>query len=441
MTKNDMTCLKIEKNFYWVPNKTNDSFFYLDITFPVGLLSENQESLEYSHLIEHLFANHTSEKYPNSKENYDFLKSSGIMYNATTFMQSTSYVYYGGCTKLAKTLDLVLNTIVGLKLAEDDVKREKYTCTQELVEHQSDEYRNTNLSSKLLYGEHRENITISEQIDSIKNATILRLNNFFADMYDKNNMCVTIFSTFDHAKYLQKELAKIQKGKSQSTIMKNYWNYKQPINTQEISYISNGKQITNTSQFNKFDVCLIKNTQTVIQEEEIIQIRHSINYMETFLNNYLTHVLRNEKNLVYYVEVMISFTKLNELNKKNIEMIIKSTSNSKENSLEIIKVVDECIRQSKIIPITEPIIQKIVETQKHTVESSIKFRDVVDSVSNRAINLINTATIKFHDGNLISGFSESEVDNNRLECHLSKIHPAIHTLLEENTHKFVYCYV
>ena len=50
---------------------------------------------------------------------------------------------------------------------------------------------------------------------------------------------------------------------------------------------------------------------------------------------------------------------LNELNKKNIEMIIKSTSNSKENSLEIIKVVDECIRQSKIIPITEPIIQKI----------------------------------------------------------------------------------
>lgn len=441
MSSNELQCVKMNTNLFWIPNKTNQGFFHLDVTFPVGLLSEDEQNLEYSHLIEHLFTHHTSHKYPDSKKNREFIQLAGISNNATTFMEHTSHVYYGSCDYFEEAVDLILCTICNFKLLDRDVHKEKRSCVQELVEYQSDEHRNNSLSSRLMYSKHRDNISIEALVASIENATVEKLSRFFSEAYNIHNVCFTMFSTYKFADVLKKKLEIMKMHTTKSERTKNSWYYKPLVLSKDVIYIAHGKEIVHASKYNRFDMCYIKHTQKVIAEKDLIEVRYSMEYVSTFLKKYLMHVLRDFKNLVYYVEVNFHCTKMVKPGERHIEIVIKSTCESQEDATNALSVIDECMEKCITHQTGDTTIREILENQKHALKSSLIYRDVVESIANRAINLTSCNVDNFNDEYFQSGFSEAEIDHARLSYDLGNIHPVICELMRQHASKFVHCYL
>mgnify|MGYP006086467911 CR=1 FL=1 len=438
MKSQDMNCLKISDILSWIPNNMNNDYFLLKISFPVGLLSEDNDTLEYSHVIEHLLDMYTSSKYPSSADNKGFFISSGIHHNASTYMESTAFTFHGSSNFFDEMIDIVFNAFHDLSLNMKDMNAEKNACVQELVEYQTEEYRNRLMCSKLMYGDHRENIPIDELIVSVQNATLQKLTRFFFENYFIRESCISIYSKFDLTKSLTQHL---HKANTENTKEHFHWVYPPRCLISNHIFISNGEQILDTNPMQRYELFYKKTLQGAYALPECEAVRTSLEYIQSFLRVYLLLALRYKTNMVYYIDVNLDCYKMpSHCNKMHFEMTIVTTTGSHKQALEIAQIIDEFLGKSMATPVIDQVILAIMDDIRDQNLSHALFKSTTQSLVTRVTALANKNIERKQDGYFKTGFSEQDIENTSLACDLTSIHPIIRNLVLSPSYKIIFGY-
>jgi predicted Zn-dependent peptidase len=181
-----------------VYQKNNLHISAISIMVGVGSNYENYNSTNgMSHYLEHMLFKGTK-KYKNSKEISMIFDSYGCYINAYTDKENTSYVikcdtqYLEKCFKVLG--DIVLNTI----FKKSEFEKEKHVVIEELkrVNDNTAVYI-IDECYKLLYSDNTLGLSTGGDENQILNFKIKKLNEFYKQFYNPNNIVISVCSDLD----------------------------------------------------------------------------------------------------------------------------------------------------------------------------------------------------------------------------------------------------
>ena len=168
-----------------------------------GSKHEKDNNNGLSHLLEHMMINVDNENNPRYQKLIKELSYEGVVYNAGTTKESTSYYFSG----LASNLEKCLETLATIAIHNNDfpkdlIENEKKVVTQETISFYSSFNQIKERTSQALYGNIGVGKIIVGSIENIKNACNKDLVNIIDEAYTPENSTVVVIGGIDYQKTL-----------------------------------------------------------------------------------------------------------------------------------------------------------------------------------------------------------------------------------------------
>jgi predicted Zn-dependent peptidase len=167
-----------------------------------GSKHENENTSGLSHLVEHLMVNNASEN--NYYRNIiDEITSYGVVYNAGTTKETTSYYFTGLSNMLDKCISALATIIIdnrNFKL--ENLENEKKVVIQEATSFYSSFNQIKERTSQAIWGDVGVGKIIVGDIEKVKSSRIEQLQNIINSSYTPENSCIVVVGDIDYTKTL-----------------------------------------------------------------------------------------------------------------------------------------------------------------------------------------------------------------------------------------------
>jgi predicted Zn-dependent peptidase len=269
---------------------------HIELKILCGWEHENDKTLESAHFLEHMLAKFTSKKYPDGIHNKYQLGKFGIMSNASTMEQMTSYFLEGNTKHIDYMLDLLINSYKEFIIDDAIIEQERKAIIQELKAHKQEMYGDIfETIDKIIYKKtDKEKVSIDDRIKNVKKLTKESIIRFRNKYYSSRSSLLIIAGDFN----LDECYSKIKKELNSFDLL----DFK-PIEFPIIK-LKNNKQrtyfIENTKKSNVTLIILFFNKYNYFDKEYLyISAIHEI--LSSGLSSRLTSILRSQLGLVYYI--------------------------------------------------------------------------------------------------------------------------------------------
>ena len=168
-----------------------------------GSKHENDDNNGLSHLLEHLMINPDNDLNPHLQELIRDISSEGVVYNAGTTKESTSFYMYG----LAKSIPLCIETLASIVTENKTfninlLENEKKIVAQEAIGFFSSFNQIKERTSQALWGNMDVGRVIVGNIDNVNNAKLEDVENIIEQAYTPENSTLIILGGIDYDKTL-----------------------------------------------------------------------------------------------------------------------------------------------------------------------------------------------------------------------------------------------
>lgn len=169
-----------------------------------GSKHEDGSNNGLSHLLEHLMINKDNNLNPRFQELISNVAAEGVLYNAGTTKESTSYYFTG----LTETLDRCLNTLASIVIdnktfANELLDNEKKVVTQEAISFYSSFNQIKERVSQALWGDIGVGKIIVGNIENVKSANNKALEGILNEAYTPENSVLLIIGDIDYQETLK----------------------------------------------------------------------------------------------------------------------------------------------------------------------------------------------------------------------------------------------
>ncbi|QIB28007.1 M16 family metallopeptidase [Caloranaerobacter azorensis] len=167
-----------------------------------GSSYENDNTSGLSHLLEHMIV--ASKNYGSENNLIDKITSQGIVYNATTTKEFTSYYLSG----LSSNIDLCIDILSRLIIDFDEIDDETFENEKKVVEREAIGYYSSfkqimERSAQALWGNTGTGRIIVGDINNIKSATKEQVKLLYEQRYTPENSCLVIVGGMEYNKTLE----------------------------------------------------------------------------------------------------------------------------------------------------------------------------------------------------------------------------------------------
>jgi predicted Zn-dependent peptidase len=164
-----------------------------------GSKHEDDSNNGRSHLIEHLMINKDNHLNPRFQKLISSVAAEGVLYNAGTTKESTSFHFTG----LTETLDSCLKTLASIAIDNrtftgELIENEKKVVTQEAISFYSSFNQIKERASQALWGDIGVGKIIVGNIENIKNADNVVLENIILGSYTPENSVLLIIGDIEY---------------------------------------------------------------------------------------------------------------------------------------------------------------------------------------------------------------------------------------------------
>lgn len=168
-----------------------------------GSKHESDEQNGLSHLIEHLMINIENDNNPRFKKLISEVSSEGIVYNAGTAKETTSYYFTGLSNMLEKCIETLSTIVIDNKnFANELIENEKKVVTQETISFYSSFNQIKERTSQSLWGNVGVGRIIVGNIENVNNAKPSDLENIIKNSYTPENSTLVVVGGIDYQKTL-----------------------------------------------------------------------------------------------------------------------------------------------------------------------------------------------------------------------------------------------
>lgn len=168
-----------------------------------GSKHESDETNGLSHLLEHLMINPENSSNPQFQRLIKEVSSEGIVYNAGTTKECTSFYMSGLSKNLGQCLDTLAAMVIHNKTFPIDMfENEKKVVIQEAISAFSSLNQIKERSSQALWGNMDIGRIILGSIDNVKNANIENMEKLIHESYTPENASLIVLGGIDYEKTL-----------------------------------------------------------------------------------------------------------------------------------------------------------------------------------------------------------------------------------------------
>lgn len=169
-----------------------------------GSKHEDKETNGLSHLLEHLMINIDNETNHSFQSLMRAVTSEGVMYNAVTTKEHTSFYFTGLSEVLPKCLKTLASIVIDNKTFEAKlIENEKKVVTQEAISFYSSFNQIQERISQALWGDIGVGRIIVGNIENVKNAEVKDLESILRESYTPENSTVIVIGDFDYQESLK----------------------------------------------------------------------------------------------------------------------------------------------------------------------------------------------------------------------------------------------
>jgi predicted Zn-dependent peptidase len=391
-------------NLLHVPNK-DVKLIYVNIGVKIGSDIELQETLEYSHYIEHLFTLLTSRKYNDGLKNRNFLSQNNVKLNAFVVKKYTSFKFTIRNKFFNKFIDMLVNSLYDYYLDEKLFQNEKTSVVEELNSIiNSNDYKFETFIIKNIYKKHTREYSEEERLENVKKTKPENILAFFKKYYTPNNMVLSFYGDVS----INNILKQINDISPNPTPRMNLYNESKFIIThkKKVNYLKEHKQ---TCSLN-----IIFNIPFIFFDYKCYNISAILNILSSDISSILLNRLRNIEGLIYYITTSME---LNETN-KNLSFLYFETNVESSKIVKVIKIIIEELSKLK----TSFLDIKLIKRYK----DSIKIKYINDNLTFKPLKLLdnyikyilwNKNIIKFKDEYVNLG----DVDQKKIKFISNKI--------------------
>ena len=168
-----------------------------------GSKHESDETNGLSHLIEHLMINIDNSNNSTFQKLINEITSEGIVYNAGTTKETTSYFFTGLSNMLEKCLQTLASIVIDNKgFTKELIENEKKVVTQETISFYSSFNQIKERMSQALWGNVGIGRIIVGSLENIKGAKPEDLENIIENSYTPGNSTLVVVGGIDYQKTL-----------------------------------------------------------------------------------------------------------------------------------------------------------------------------------------------------------------------------------------------
>lgn len=168
-----------------------------------GSKHENDLTNGLSHLIEHLKINIENMNNPKFQQLINDISSDGVVYNAGTTKETTSYFFTGLSSTLEKCIEALSSIVIdNWDFSRDLIENEKKVVSQEAVSFYSSFNQIKERTSQALWGNVGIGRIIVGSLDNIKNSRPEDLSEIIQNSYVPENSTLVIVGGVDYQKAL-----------------------------------------------------------------------------------------------------------------------------------------------------------------------------------------------------------------------------------------------
>jgi len=282
----------------------------------VGSKHEKEDERGYAHFIEHLAFESIAD---DSTTSSDFMKELGMdsakHSNAYTTEDKTYYFFnlpeYVSVDKRKKILKYLFNYASKANFSDEVVEKERKIILEELRKNTNDNYKDYLKKMSSLFGDSNTFYKVGGTDETIKNATSLKLKQFYKKWYVPKNMYIINAkggsfknkNVSEYAKKLFSRLDKKQLPKYEKIKLKQKSNFlyiykNEDMNTVSFSYITKENKIENMSQHRK----------NLLQRISLKILKDKLNLFFNDSNTFLNINVDNERIVSNYKFINIDIT-------------------------------------------------------------------------------------------------------------------------------------
>lgn len=167
-----------------------------------GSKHENKDTSGLSHLIEHLMVNNASEN-ERYRQIISEVTSYGVLYNAGTTKETTSYYFTGLSNMLDKCISALATIMIDNRNFKiNNVDNEKKVVIQEAMSFYSSFNQIKERTSQAIWGNVGVGKIIVGDIEKIKATDLEQLQQLIASAYTPENACLIVVGDIDYANTL-----------------------------------------------------------------------------------------------------------------------------------------------------------------------------------------------------------------------------------------------
>jgi len=201
-----------------------------------GSKHENDENNGLSHLVEHLMINIENDSNPRFKNLINEVSSEGIVYNAGTTKETTSYFFTGLSNMLEKCIETLSTIVIDNKTFSNKlIENEKKVVSQETISFYSSFNQIIERTSQALWGNVGVGRIIVGNIDNINHAKVNDLENIIKNSYTPENATLVVVGGIDYQKTLDIIEENFSRWKDTETR-----NYKEIVDSEPGIYFNTG---------------------------------------------------------------------------------------------------------------------------------------------------------------------------------------------------------
>lgn len=337
----------------------------IDMYLMVGIGSdlESGRTLETAHFLEHLFVSLTSSKYPDSKQNREFLSVNNIIHEASTGNKDTIYEYSLDKSKLDKFLDMFVNTIFDFKVDKDIFRNEKNSIIEELHDViNGNSYTIESDISKEIYTTCGRGIPEKKRLENTRKLEPGQVQTYWNKHYRLPYMLLGVYGSIDINSLVNK-IDIISKGlvKQRKSISNKLIKLYKPCNT------SNNSKIIFTKNSSKLSSLYIYwRIDTNMYHDDTYYLS-CINYILSSgdLDAHLIKKLRGDEGLIYDISSELDFDEF----QNNLSFFKFETDVESHKLLKVINKFMEVIDNIINNPINTIDFQKYINYHKQVIQN------------------------------------------------------------------------
>lgn len=262
-----------------------------------GSKHENDENNGLSHLLEHLMINIENNKNPKFQHLINEAISEGIVYNAGTTKETTSYYFTGLSNLLDKCIQTLASIVIDNKsFTQELIENEKKVVSQETISFYSSFNQIKERTSQALWGNVGVGKIIVGSLENIKNANSSDIENIIKSAYTPENSTIIVVGGIDYQKTLD-----IIEGSFSNWEDTNTRTYKEIVDSEPGVYFNTGGSGKSTALSIGF------RTPSYMDGERInIEVISKI-LGDTSLESRLVQEIRMKRGLAYNIGAFTSF--------------------------------------------------------------------------------------------------------------------------------------